>query len=291
MITFYALSVIFRGMEYPRFYCADQWPESPSTHPETNAGTNIENTTFELPHNIAKHAGRVLRMQPGDTIHLFNDSGAEWSAKISTADKNNITVRFISPIIRDNEAPFRTSILQAVSRGDRMDYTVQKSTEMGMTDFYPLITERVGVKMDAKRWAKKVQHWQAVAISACEQCGRQRVPTIHPVIKYVDALNLFSANGHKANDRKRNDHEAEESNTTKLMLEINAEKSLNAALPPNLENMALLIGPEGDFSTKEIDLAKQAGFLGIHIGPRILRTETVAPTVLAGALVLRGDWQ
>lgn len=248
-------------MEYPRFYCADQWPD-----------TIAADTTFTLPSQVANHVGRVLRMRVGSTIHLFNDVGVEWAATITESSKQQVLVSWLEPVIRQNEAPFSSTILQAVSRGDRMDYTVQKGTEMGMTDFFPVLTERVGVKLDAKRWAKKVTHWQGVATSACEQSGRQIVPTIHQPVSFKQALQQSPSQ-------------------QQLMLEIGADLSLATAIQQPLDSVTLLIGPEGDFTPAEIKQAQQAGFTGIHIGPRVLRTETVAPTVLAVLQALYGDWQ
>lgn len=248
-------------MQYPRFFCDTNWPQHASN-----------GVTFQPPKAVSHHMAKVLRVRTGDTVDLFNDQGAEWRCTVIAIDKQPLQVQFEQPIQRQTESPLHTVILQAVSRGDRMDYTVQKATELGMHEFIPVLTQRVGVKLDAKRWAKKVQHWQGVAISACEQSGRQRVPHIHSPVSLSEAMQTVTAE-------------------QRLMLEIDAARPLASALQPALTSLALLVGPEGDFTDNEIQQAKAAGFDGIQIGPRILRTETVAPTVLAVAQSLSGDWR
>lgn len=252
-------------MEFPRFYCGDNGPTE-----------LVANAEFSPPADVCRHLSRVLRLRPGDTVDIFTADNTEWRCHITQADKQQVTLQLQHPVQRQSESPFKSIILQAVSRGDRMDYTVQKATELGMTEFYPVLTERVGVKLDTKRWAKKVQHWQGVAISACEQSGRQQVPTIHHPLPFKEAIRTI---------------QDDVITTHRLMLEIGAQQSLAQQLTEKLGSLALLIGPEGDFTAHEIALAQQAGFNGIHIGPRVLRTETVAPTVLAVAQALIGDWQ
>lgn len=221
-------------------------------------------------------------MRVGATVDVFNAQGDEWRATITEANKHQVSIELVEPVIRQTESPIHTTILQAVSRGDRMDYTVQKATELGMHAFMPVLTERVGVKLDAKRWAKKVQHWQGVAISACEQSGRQHVPIMHQPATLADALQALASRDNMSFNHSR------------IMLEIGATNSLTAHLSSSAyepQALALLVGPEGDFTDREMALAKQHGFAGVHIGRRVLRTETVAPTVLAVVQSLIGDWQ
>jgi 16S rRNA (uracil1498-N3)-methyltransferase len=220
-----------------------------------------------LSDDAAHYIARVLRASIGDAVTLFNGDGRDYHGVIGEISKRRVVVALKSEQARSTEAPIRTVLGLAISKGDRFDYAVQKATELGVTEIAPLISERVDVKLPADRMAKKLGHWQAIAISACEQCERATVPLVHPPI----ALEQWVAN----NDC-----------TLKWVLHHEVDGSLSGDAP---ESIALLIGPEGGLSQAELALAQHNGFLPLNLGPRILRTET-APIVALTALGLRwGD--
>jgi 16S rRNA (uracil1498-N3)-methyltransferase len=225
--------------------------------------------TFVLEPESSHHLARVLRLGVGDTLTVFDGRGGEYPGEITAVDKKHVHLRTGAHLPRECESPLSIHLGIAVSRGERMDWIVQKSTELGVTALTPLVTEHNGVKLDAERAAKKIQHWQQIAISACEQCGRNRLPAVHT----MQSLQQWLA-----------ETEAER----KYVLHHRAERaglsSVAGAVP---ESVALLVGPEGGLSEAEISAAKQAGYSALRLGPRVLRTET-AP--LAAIAVLQAYW-
>jgi len=220
--------------------------------------------------SAANHIGRVLRLKPGDEITLFNGNGGEYSATLSTIERQTVRAQVKAFNPRESESPLQITLAQGISRGERMDYTLQKSVELGVNRIIPLTTERCGVKLDEKRAAKRLLHWQGILISACEQCGRNRVPEILPITSLSHWL---------GEDR---------GNTLQLVLHHRATHSLRQLAPPTGE-IALLIGPEGGLSENEIENASQRGFQGIQFGPRVLRTETASVAALAALQTHWGD--
>ncbi len=178
-------------------------------------------------------------------------------------------------IPRECESPLRITLAQGISRGERMDYTLQKSVELGVSRIIPLSTERCGVKFDAKRAAKRLQHWQGVIISACEQSGRNDIPEILPTISLHAWLDAHRV-------------PCQQQEALRLLLHPRATQSLRQLTPPTGE-ISLLIGPEGGLSDNEIDMATQCGFEGIQLGPRVLRTETAGVAALAALQSYWGD--
>ena len=225
--------------------------------------------TISLTDSAAGHVARVLRMTIGDSLHLFDGHGGYYPAAIIDISKRSVDVHLGSHHNEDCESPLSVHIGQGVSRGDKMDFTIQKAVELGVTELTPLMTERCGVKLQADRWQKKLEHWQQVAISACEQCGRNRVPVIHPPVQLASWL-------------------AEPCAALKLNLHPTAEQGING-LPQPEHGIRLLIGPEGGLSDAEITQANQHGFQSILLGPRVLRTETAALTALTALQVRFGD--
>lgn len=223
----------------------------------------------ELDDNAANHVGRVLRMQPGQELRLFNNDGQDYSATITQAGKKNVTVEILATEENRTESPLSIVLGQTLSKGDRMDYAVQKAVEMGVTTIVPLTTERSEVKLKGDREEKRLRHWQQVAISAAEQCGRARVPDILPVMTVPEWL-AYS-----------------QTCDLRLVLHHRTEQSLNTLSKP--ANIALMIGPEGGLSADEITLAEQNGFLPVALGPRVLRTETAPVAALALCQWLWGD--
>ncbi|GAP75330.1 ribosomal RNA small subunit methyltransferase E [Pseudoalteromonas sp. SW0106-04] len=226
-------------------------------------------TEFNLSDDAAGHVGRVLRMQVGDQLRLFNGHGGEYHCEIVDSSKKYVTVRCIEFIDSECESPLAIHLGQVISRGDKMDFTIQKSVELGVSEITPLFSERCGVKLNGERLAKKHQQWQKIAIAAAEQCGRNRITTIHPPIALEQWL-------------------TQPSDATKLTLHPRAQHSIKT-MPPPSAGVRFLVGPEGGFSDAEIHSSHEHGFMDIRIGPRVLRTETAALTVLSALQMQFGD--
>ncbi|MDR0806777.1 MAG: 16S rRNA (uracil(1498)-N(3))-methyltransferase [Enterobacteriaceae bacterium] len=222
-----------------------------------------------LSDDAANHVGRVLRMQVGQQICLFDGSNYVFNAEITQSDKKQVRVRILDQQLEDVESPLNFHLGQVISRGEKMEFTIQKSIELGVNVITPLISERCGVKLDKERLEKKVQQWQKIAIAACEQCGRNRVPQIRPVM----ALEAWCV---------------EPEAGIKLNLHPRASQSINT-LSASVRDIRLLIGPEGGLSQEEIDMTAKHNFTDILLGPRVLRTETAALTAIAALQVRFGD--
>ncbi|CAH8227067.1 16S rRNA (uracil(1498)-N(3))-methyltransferase [Vibrio aestuarianus] len=225
--------------------------------------------TIALSDDAAGHIGRVLRMQVGQEVLLFDGSGAEFPATISEVTKKGVLVEVAERVESSCESPLNLHLGQVISRGDKMEFTIQKSVELGVNTITPLISERCGVKLDAKRFEKKLEQWQKIAISACEQCGRNTVPVIRPIMQ----LEAWCA---------------EQSDALKLNLHPRAKYSINT-LPEPVTKVRLLIGPEGGLSAQEIRMTEEYQFEETLLGPRVLRTETAALTAITALQVRFGD--
>jgi len=217
----------------------------------------------------AGHIGRVLRMQVSQIVCLFDNSGDEYLAAITQISKKSVIVNITERIERNLESPLDIHLRQVISRGDKMEFTIQKSVELGVNTITPLISERCGVKLDPARFAKKLGQWQKISIGACEQCGRNIVPLIRPIMSLEDWVK-------------------EDNNILKLNLHPNATSSINT-LPENFSKVRLLIGPEGGLSAQEIENTHDHQFKDILLGPRVLRTETAALTAITALQVRFGD--
>jgi len=225
----------------------------------------------DLPPDAAHHAAKVLRLQGGDPIVLFDGTGGEYPAIITRITKQGVTAEIGSRQERGCESPLDVTLAQAISSGDKMDYTLQKAVELGITHIQPIASERSVVKLSGERAEKRVLHWQQVVISACEQCGRNHVPQVAPIITLTDWLGTLATEG------------------IRLTLAPDAPVSLSQ-LPPPAAPITLLIGPEGGLSPSEIKAAASCGFIPVRLGPRVLRTETAALAVLAAIQILWGDF-
>lgn len=234
-------------------------------HPEiiSNLGTT------SLSDDAAGHIGRVLRMKPGQEVLLFDGSDAQFPAIITEVNKKSVRVDIQQRIEQSVESPLDIHLGQVVSRGDKMEFTIQKSVELGVNTITPLISERCGVKLDTKRFEKKLQQWQKIAIAACEQSGRNRVPLIRPIMP----LETWCS---------------EEDDALKLNLHPRANYSINT-LPEPVKKVRLLIGPEGGLSAEEITMTQTYHFEETLLGPRVLRTETAALTAITALQVRFGD--
>ncbi|MDX1598948.1 MAG: 16S rRNA (uracil(1498)-N(3))-methyltransferase [Marinobacter sp.] len=228
-----------------------------------------DGSTTALDENAAQHVGRVLRMQPGQELQLFNGDGNDYPATITSASKKQVDVQVGTPVANATESSLDIVLGQTLSKGDRMDYAVQKAVEMGVTRIVPLTTERCDVKLKGDREEKRLRHWQSVAISAAEQCGRARVPEILPVMTLAQ---WFEHTGDC---------------DLRLVLHHRTEQSLDSMNQPS--RVALMIGPEGGLSPEEIAEAENSGFLPVALGPRVLRTETAPIAAMALCQWLWGD--
>lgn len=223
---------------------------------------------YELSEEAGHHVGVVLRMQPGDTIVLFCGDNQEYQAHIERVHKKKVQVRIVDKMIVNKESPLSIHLVQAVSKGDRMEWVVQKAVELGVQYITPLISAHCVLKIE--KIEKKWHQWQAIAISACEQCGRNQIPTIMQPIDFEE----YIKNGSSAQK--------------KLILHTQGGKSLSEyALESN--NIEIMVGPEGGFNDQEVQASIKAGFLPWKLGPRILRTETAAIVGLSLLQAARGD--
>ncbi len=224
---------------------------------------------IELPPQATQHVAKVLRMQAGDPLRLFNGQGGEWQARIAELGKKQVSVELLEFRADDRQSPLRTELGQVLSRGERMDYAIQKATEMGVSAITPLLSERCEVKLKGERLDKRLEHWRQIAISACEQCGRNRLPDILPPQSVAE----WSA-----------------TRTTELALVLHhrTAQRLEELAPPT--SVALLIGPEGGLTAEEIATAEANGFRPVALGPRVLRTETAPIAALSLLQYFWGDY-
>lgn len=227
---------------------------------ELTAGVAID-----LPADAARHVGKALRLPAGAELELFNGLGGSWAAELQF--NNGVAAALPQQFSADSAAsPLGVTLLQAIGRGERMDYAIQKAVELGVSAIQPIFSERTVVKLDGPRLEKRMQHWRGVIASACEQCGLNVLPTLLPAQALKTALPA---------------HEAE----LKLVLAPTAQQALQRQIAPS--SVALLIGPEGGLSTTELEAAAQQGWLPWQLGPRVLRTETAGSAALA---VLQSTW-
>ncbi|HEX4872467.1 MAG TPA: 16S rRNA (uracil(1498)-N(3))-methyltransferase [Nevskiaceae bacterium] len=221
-----------------------------------------------LPEAVFRHAVQVLRLRLGETLVLFDGEGQEASAELIRLERREAWVRVAAPQALSRESPLPLCLAQGIAKGERMDFVLQKAVELGVAEIQPLLTERSVLRLEAERWERKLAHWQGVVQAACEQCGRNRLPTLHPVRRLDDWL--AGAAGQDG---------------LKLLLDPRADQGLASLARPT--RATLLIGPEGGLSPAEIEQGRRAGFQGLRLGPRVLRTETAALTALA---VLQARW-
>lgn len=217
----------------------------------------------------AKHILTVLRLKPGAPLVLFDGFGFEFEARLDQADKKQVWVTLSGRHGPAVESPLHVTLAQGISRGERMDYTVQKAVELGVSAVVPVLTERSVVKFGQDNGAKKREHWQGVVISACEQSGRVRLPEVRPPVTLANFLASNALAG------------------LKVLLDPLAGHSANDLQRPADGRVLLLVGPEGGLSENERNLAARVGFTGLKLGPRVLRTETAALVALS---LLQSQW-
>ncbi len=222
---------------------------------------------FELPAEPAAHLARVLRAHAGDAIVLFSGDGREFDAVVDSVRGARVAVALRDARSADRESPLKLTLLQCVPRGDRMDWIVQKATELGVTRIVPVLSGRSLVRLAGKQAESKAAHWRAVAASACEQCGRNRLPTVDAPLSLIEYLGAAAAAG--------------------LRLVLDPE----AGMPSFTDGTAIKIavGPVGGFTAGESEALRVTGYAGIRLGPRILRTETAAVAAVAWLQTRFGD--
>ncbi|MFK7829998.1 MAG: 16S rRNA (uracil(1498)-N(3))-methyltransferase [Congregibacter sp.] len=221
-----------------------------------------------LDREVSRHIAKALRMRAGDTLYLFDGSGIESTASITAVERNQVVVDVGETVFVDRESPLAITLAVALSRGDRMDTIMQKATELGVTAIWPFTSERTGVRLEGDRLKKKEEHWRRITISACEQCGRNRVPKISPTSSYEQLL------------------EAAKISESSLRLLLHPEGKAKP-LPERCESLLLMVGPEGGFTDGEVVAATYADFKPFLLGPRILRAETAPLTAIA---VAQSEW-
>lgn len=219
-----------------------------------------------LSENATAHLVRVLRLGLGDACIVFNGDGADYEARLVALGKRGAEVEVMGRRELDNEPPLRITLAQSIARGEKMDWVLQKATELGVGAVVPLLTERTEVKLDAERSEKRSAHWRGVIVAACEQCGRARVPTLAVPVALRDWLAGPATPG--------------------WYLDPDAEHGLRELQPGEF---TLVVGPEGGLGERDLAALRAAGFRGLRLGPRILRTETAGVAVLAALQALHGD--
>lgn len=246
-------------MNLPRFFC----PLALS------AGVSVD-----LPESAARHAARVLRLRSGDDLTLFDGRGGEYAARIAQVERDRVRVDVLAWDARECESPLALTLVQALQAGEKMDLTVQKAVELGVGRIVPVLARRSVVRLDGARAARRVEHWRGVAASACEQCGRNRVPEVAE----LQGLERWLAQPAPAG-------------ALRLMLAPGAGHTLATLAPPAAGSpIELLIGSEGGLAPEEMHAAAQAGFVAVRLGPRVLRTETAGLAALAAIHARWGDF-
>ncbi len=238
-------------------------------HAEQPLAAGLE---LALPDAAAYHVARVLRLRPGAPLVLFDGSGADFRAEIVAVEGDRVRVRVGERTAGLRESPLAITLVQAVSRSERMDWTLQKATELGVRRIQPVLSSRSVVRLDERQAAKKLRHWQAIVAGACEQCGRSVVPEVGPPVELGRYLSGSPREGQR------------------LVLSPNGPASL-AGLPSAARRVELLIGPEGGLDDAELEAAGRSGFAPVRLGPRVLRTETAGLVALAVLQALWGDLQ
>ena len=221
-----------------------------------------------LPEPASSHLVRVLRYRAGTDVTLFNGEGGEFRASLLNENPNAAKLKISEFIDADRESPLRIKLIQGVSRGDHMDTTIQKATELGVAEIFPALCER-SLSIKKARAEKKHARWQQIAASACEQSGRNRLPVLHEATAFDDAISDVNAG-------------------TKMLMDPTATARIGN-LEPDEPSVCILCGPEGGLSEREVNAAAARGYNRISFGPRVLRTETAGPALIAAIQTLWGD--
>ena len=227
-------------------------------------------SVVKLPDDVVRHLN-VLRVKNTEEIVLFNGNGKAYPALPEVLEKRRASVRILREEATDNESPLNITLVQAVSAAERMDFTLQKSVELGVAEIRPVISERCVVRLNGERAEKRVARWQEIVVSACEQSGRNIVPKVLPLTTYAQALQQLSQE------------------TTKLLMSLNRAQKLSD-IRPQSGKVVFMVGPEGGWTEKEEQQAFDAGFQSVTLGKRVLRTETASLAAIAAMQTLWGDF-
>lgn len=227
-------------------------------------------SVVELPDNVVRHLN-VLRVKNTEEIVLFNGNGKSYPALPEVLEKRRASVRILREESTDNESPLNITLVQAVSAAERMDFTLQKSVELGVAEIRPVISERCVVRLSGERAEKRVVRWQEIVVSACEQSGRNIVPKVLPLTTYAQALQQLPQE------------------TAKLLMSLNRAQKLSDVRPQS-GKVVFMVGPEGGWTEKEEQQAFDAGFQSVTLGKRVLRTETASLAAIAAMQTLWGDF-
>ncbi|HHX2510415.1 TPA: 16S rRNA (uracil(1498)-N(3))-methyltransferase [Neisseria subflava] len=227
-------------------------------------------SVVELPDNVVRHLN-VLRVKNTEEIVLFNGNGKSYPALPEVLEKRRASVRVLREEAADNESPLNITLVQAVSAAERMDFTLQKSVELGVAEIRPIISERCVVRLSGERAEKRVARWQEIVVSACEQSGRNIVPKVLPLTIYAQALQQLPQE------------------TAKLLMSLNRAQKLSDVQPQS-GKVVFMVGPEGGWTEKEEQQAFDAGFQSVTLGKRVLRTETASLAAIAAMQTLWGDF-
>lgn len=232
---------------------------------------------IELAEAAAHHAAHVLRLREGEAVVLFDGTGGEWQARIAGIARRSVRVALGAHDPVERESPLPVTLVQALSSAERMDYTVQKAVELGVAAIETVVAEKSVARLSGERALQRAEHWRRIALAACEQCGRNRIPSITAPVAFASWLRLRRPE------------------PMKLLAAPGATRALAGALAegpaPASAGVLVAVGPEAGFSEREEAAMDAAGFVRIHLGPRVLRTETVAPALLAALNALAGDWR
>ena len=227
---------------------------------------------IDLPETISHHALRVLRMQAGDPLVLFDGNGGEWHAELGGKTGSVVRASLKEFVDRDCESPLAITLVQAIPAGDKMDWVVEKCVELGVTAIQPVTAKRSVIRLSAERMERRVMHWNHIASAACAQSGRNRVPTVAPVLDLPQYLAVA-----KTLDAQR------------LILAPQAEQPLRTLEKP-LAPLIVMVGPEGGWDDSELQAARTAGFIALQLGRRVLRTETAGAAAIAALQAIWGDF-
>ncbi|HSW71750.1 MAG TPA: 16S rRNA (uracil(1498)-N(3))-methyltransferase [Gammaproteobacteria bacterium] len=228
-----------------------------------------EDKTLTLPVEAMHYLAHVRRLREGDGLLVFNGEGGEYQAEVLQLKKGMLSLKIKNYQAVSNESPLQLELAQGVARGEKMDLIIQKAVELGIKKIIPLFTERSTIKLTADKREKRREHWQAIAISACEQSGRAFVPPVVLPLSLADWLKGFQGQG--------------------FTLAPASTKHISSLTIPENRALTLLVGPEGGLSQAEVRLAEQKEFLPLNLGPRILRTETAALVAITALQTRFGD--
>jgi len=240
-------------------------------------------SVVDLPRETGAHLAKVLRARSGDEVVLFNGDGREFTGVIEKVQGTRVSASTGAARSIDRESPFQLTLVQCVPRGDRMDFIVQKATELGVVRIVPVLSQRSVVRLDASQSASKQAHWRAVAVSACEQSGRNRVPSVDtplPLLNYLGGLAAQAA----ASEVLRLVLEPERAQRTEALA-----RSIDIASAKSASRAEIAIGPEGGFAPEELEAFDLSAFARVNLGPRVLRTETAAIAAIAVLQARFGD--